>query len=130
MAWTEEQRNEVFENFWNDRATKCPNERCRAVIQPTLTKTDDDYILQAACPAGCGSLSMSREDDPFRTSFREWSGDDKADLLNFHFQGRISWCPVDRATVTSKNDPYDGGNIVTVQCVRCGQQLQQDFPKT
>jgi hypothetical protein len=121
--FTPDQKEAFFDAVWEhtDPATgrswaTCPNDGYRM----------DAYVLKEERPRAdivvncvrCGRLSLGADLDPRLAEFREWTDDEKQRLVDDHFQGRQTRCPVDGAAIRPSSD----GDRVLLQCWRCGKR--------
>lgn len=128
MAWTQQQCEEVFDDYWWSGCSSCPVDQ--AVFSFTLTEfIDGNYLLSGFCPRCSLGIKMGREHDPRQEAFRHWTDEERAGLIDAHFQQQLASCPVCSSTVQGQATPYIGGNFVSMRCIRCGNGHRQDFPR-
>jgi ribosomal protein S27AE len=127
MTWTQQQCENVFNDFWRSGRSQCPNDQ--SVINFNLYPSiDGQYTLSGSCPRCGDGIQMNRAQDPLAQSFRLWTDAERGQLVNAHFQQRSAICPVCRSPVNLQSHPHMNGNLVSMRCIRCGNSYQQDFP--
>jgi ssDNA-binding Zn-finger/Zn-ribbon topoisomerase 1 len=127
MPWTQEQKNDVFEQYWSSGLAVCPIDKSRLQLNPiphmgTMT-------LHADCPK-CGSrLKMGPADDPRKDTFRDWSQAEVDSLVTDFFQHGSGTCPVCQASVSMKNMPNPTANNIYLDCPRCTNSERKSLPR-
>jgi hypothetical protein len=125
MDWTDEQKQKVFEAYWEDGEPHCPV--CTASARSNLSETLSGYWLDVTCPRGCGRLLMSRNDDPRKPTFRVWTKEEITQIVNRHFNRDFPCCPIDGATLEIEESPTNVENRLFASCPRCGARCQEVF---
>lgn len=117
-AWTDEQRRAIFEDYWRTGSGRCPTDD--SILDFSFAEfLGGTYQLTARCPRDGNMAKFSRDDDPLREQFRQWTDDEKGQLVDGYFQRRHGTCPVCRTAVQMK--PSGGvSETVLLNCRRCG----------
>lgn len=127
MAWTAEQSNEVFENYWQIGGAPRPFDG--SLVDVHRARYQGSYFLTAGCPR-CGSrLRMGREDDTRRQDFRQWTDQEKQRLVEDYFQQRAGDYPVCGASVHMQSVPTLDANHIMLLCDRCGNSGALTVPR-
>jgi len=127
MAWTKSQCDAVFENYWQSGSSRCPNDGAVFTLR-LLPFLDGGYTIIGNCPRCGEGIQMNRVDDPRASQFRKWTNEERAALVNLHFQRRSMHCPVCESEVGVQEAAHFGGTFVAMRCIRCGNGHEQDFP--
>jgi hypothetical protein len=125
MSWTEKQCAAIFDSYWNEYPSSCPE--CNAPLHPQYSPVRSTYVLEANCPVGHGSLQMGPENDPLAEQFRQWKDAEVATIIQKHQAGTRPVCPADGAFVDITEAPHAGGVLVAIKCRRCGQLGRKDI---
>jgi len=77
MAWTNDQKVQLFENFWQNETSHCPTDNAK--LETNFQKfLGGNYVLIASCPRCSEMMQMQRADDPKKDEFRVWTEDEKS----------------------------------------------------
>jgi len=118
MAWTQLQKNQIFEAFWLTGRPRCPVDQAQLNVQKA--HPNGGYTLTAFCPRCSSTLKMGNTEDPKRASFRAWTLAERKQLLADYLKTRSGTCPVCRAKVKMLCTASAEANRITMLCERCG----------
>jgi transcription elongation factor Elf1 len=117
MDYSREQGEQILESYWIVGKAKCPQDgawltfECRRV-------GGGNYHLNANCPrCGAGKV-MDCEFDRFRSTFRKWTAQDVASMVDTVFQHRAVICPA--CNSVHVKSPTAGRSKFVLDCARCG----------
>lgn len=130
MAWTDEQCADLYGKYWDKGEAECPNTNCGGLVRFTLNTFPGGFVLTGKCSKGDGTLQISNSQDPLASTFRPWTDAEADAIVDDHFKGRSSRCPVDHATVDVQEFPHlTGDNLVISKCPRCFQGARREVKK-
>ena len=125
---TPEQIAAVYEAAWRsispytgEGSVRCPNDGY-AMKCSLLRNENPKADLHLYCPR-CGKMRIGSDQDPRAGTFRDWTDDEKQELVDRHFRQQRVVCPVDGTTIDTKSS----GETVNIHCFRCGRSHYGDL---
>ncbi len=118
MEWNSEQIGGMIEDYWLQRSVRCPIDG--TVLTPAHNRLGEDgYLLYFSCVRCGNEHQATQDDDPRRSTFREWTPIEIEGAVDAHFQKRAAKCPVCHTTIKVIDSLLIHGGPVNFRCPRC-----------
>src|SRR3954447_6803473 len=117
MAWTDAQRDELFEAYWRDETLRCPDDE--SILDVNRSGHFKGYILYARCPRCNQQMSRGNDTDPQKGTFRPWTAEEIEAMKDEYFKNHHTRCPLCDAEVAVHEIRTFGNMALTLDCPRC-----------
>ena len=120
MTWSREQLEALYRNVYRNEMT-CP--ACGGAL--TLARSQDAEVFGVvACPACAQRVVVSAQADPLLAQFREFTEQEKKEIVKADNLRRTPRCPVDGTPMVVNAQRSLGRNSnVVVRCRRCKRSV-------
>jgi hypothetical protein len=128
MAWTTAQRGAILDSYWKTGTAKCPD--CGSRLQPRLIEAfGQGYAVLVECPLGHDNVQLDKNDDPLLSTFREWTPQERIQVIKDILQTGHANCPIDSTSLEVNNTRVlGGGSHIRAICKRCKEGCEESIP--
>jgi ssDNA-binding Zn-finger/Zn-ribbon topoisomerase 1 len=120
MAWTTEQLEALYANVYANRVI-CPS--CDAALKLSRSKEPNEFG-QVECSKCNQSHLISRRNDPSRETFRDYTEQERKQIIDADKRRLDPTCPLDGATmVVYAQRSLALNSQVKIRCPRCGGEV-------
>jgi hypothetical protein len=121
MAWSPEQLEALYRNVYRNEMT-CP--AC-GVALALARSPEADVLGVVTCPACDQQVRVSLQDDPLLPQFRDFTEQEKKEIVAADRARRTPHCPVDGTAMDVNVQRSLGRNSnVVVRCRRCTRSIE------
>ena len=119
MTWTDSDFAQIIDDFWNVRASSCPDDGSPLSVR--FERTGKTYSLLARCPECGKDEAVGPEHDPEKETFRKWTEEECARVEGAEIGVHPAPCPVCGAPIDAHPFALDTvGQHIVYDCFRCG----------
>lgn len=125
MPWTDEQIGQMIDAHFAQQPIRCPD--CDSLIRFNRAATSG-YFLHGSCPKGHGGIQITRDQDPRKNEFRDWTEAELDTAVNSHLSSHTPKCPVDNSVLDVTENSTNQANRYVISCPRCNRRYVKEFP--